>query len=412
MTASIIAIGDEILIGQTIDTNSAFIAKEFNKLGIKIKEIRSISDTAQHIESTVNELINTNNILIVTGGLGPTNDDVTKKVLTAYFEDRLIIYPEILEKIHVFFKKFNKPFLEVNKAQAMLPEKADIIINDIGTASGMLFHKGNCQILSLPGVPYEMKSLLAKYIATLKLSLTPGDFYHKSVQVGGIGESHFADLLKTWEEDKLAKNITVSYLPSVSSLKLRLTGLKSQQYYIDHALDELLTRFPKYILGYEEDTIEVCIAKLLNAKKATVGTVESCTGGGIAKKLVSLPGASTYFKGSFVTYSYLLKEKLVDVLPETLLNKGAVSKEVVIQMAENGRKKLGVDYCISVSGIAGPDGGTDEKPVGTVWIAIATPTQTFTKLFNFGHNRKRNLKSTVLYALYFLRLILIDEIEE
>lgn len=409
MTASIITIGDEILVGQTIDTNSAYIAKELNQIGIKIREIRSISDTRQHIINTINEVSDLDDIVVVTGGLGPTNDDITKKVLTEYFKDKLVMHNEALAKIKLFFEKFNKPFLDVNKQQAMLPAKAKIFLNDIGTASGMLFSKGKCQVLSLPGVPYEMKGLMDKFISELKQTIPPGDFYHKTLQVAGIGESYFAERIRSWEKDKLDRNITVSYLPSVGALKLRLTGLKSQQKYIDQSLEELSLELPEYILGDEENTLEIAIGKLLRLENATLGTVESCTGGSIAKRIVSVSGASSYYKGSFVTYSYDLKEKLVDVALETLQKHGAVSKEVVQQMAEIGREKLEVDYCISVSGVAGPNGGTADKPVGTVWIAIASPQKTFTKQFNFGHNRGRNIKSTVQAALHFLRLVLINK---
>lgn len=412
MNAIIITIGDEILVGQTIDSNSAHIAKKLNELGIQIKEIISIADEANHITRTVDRVINDCEILILTGGLGPTNDDITKKVLTNYFNDELIIYPKTLARIQDFFNRFNKPFLEVNRLQAMLPKSATIIENDLGTASGMWFKKDKCNILSLPGVPYEMKGLLTKFLAAIKEIYPIGNFYHRTLQISGIGESYLAELIKDWEAKNLALGISVSYLPSIGSLKLRLTGKLDQKTIIDQHLEELHTNYSKYIVGEEGETLEIIVGRLLVDKSMTLGTVESCTGGSIAKKVVSMPGSSAFYLGSIISYTNDLKAKLVGVKQSTLDANGAVSKQVVEEMAQQGKVKLDVDYCISVSGIAGPTGGSEEKPVGTVWVGIAGPQGTVSKQFNFGLTRNKNIQSSVMASLNFLRLILTNQFEK
>ena len=410
MNAKIITIGDEILVGQTVDTNSAYIAKQLNTIGVKVEEIVSITDTKLHIENSLNQAIADNNdFIILTGGLGPTKDDITKKVLVDYFDDELIEYSEILEKIKHIFEGFNKPFLGVNKLQAMLPKNARIIQNDMGTASGMWFKKGKSNVLSLPGVPYEMKGLFDKFIEIVKSEFELGDFYHKTLLLAGIGESFLAEMISEWEEKNRAKGISVAYLPSVGQLKLRLTGNLAQKDTIDKNIQEIVKSYPDYVVGGELDTLENKVGALLMEKKAILGTVESCTGGGLAKAIVSVPGSSAYYSGSIVSYSNKLKHNLVDVDAKLIETYGAVSEQVVSEMAKNGQVKLEVDYCISISGVAGPEGGTDEKPVGMVWIAIATPKAILTKQFNFGYNRSRNIQSTILSALNFLRITLINQ---
>ena len=410
MRAKIITIGDEILVGQTVDTNSAFIAKAFNEIGFQVTEILSIADTKDHILEALDKAIPNHDFVILTGGLGPTNDDITKTVLTDYFKDELVMYPEVLERIKGFFKKFNKPFLKVNELQAMLPAKATIIENELGTASGMWFKQGETNVLSLPGVPFEMKALFTAFLERIKGQYELGEFYHATVLVAGIGESYFAELIADWEKACRDHNVGVAYLPSIGTLKLRLTGELKDKQFIDDQLGQLIKSHPKYVIGYEDTKLEEKIGALLKTDHQKLGTVESCTGGGLAKAIVAVPGSSAYYEGSIVSYSYQLKEKLVGVQSETLVNYGAVSEEVVTEMASHGKQKLDVDYCISISGVAGPGGGTEDKPVGSVWIAIATPDKIHTKLFNFGHNRSRNIQSTIMAALNFLRLILIKEI--
>jgi nicotinamide-nucleotide amidase len=332
-------------------------------------------------------------------------------VLTSYFDDELILYPEILKKIQDYFEKFNKPFLEVNKHQAMLPKNARIIENDLGTASGMWFEKDQTHIFSMPGVPYEMRGLLQKFLVQLKQEITLGDLYHSTVKVTGIGESYLAEQLKTWESNLRRENVSVSYLPSVGQLKIRLTGTVHQKELIDQNIEYLLREKRKYVFGRENDSLVKVIGDLLMQQKAALGTVESCTGGSIAKKIVSMAGSSGFYHGSIVSYTNELKANLVGVKEETLLKNGAVSEPVVVEMAENGLEMLDSDYCISVSGVAGPSGGSEEKPVGTVWMALATPTKTYAKKFNFGHNRTRNIQASVYAGLNMLRLELIGELD-
>jgi nicotinamide-nucleotide amidase len=410
MNAIIVTIGDEILVGQTVDTNSAHIAKELNKLGIAIDEILSISDTEEHIKQALNQYVGRADFVFLTGGLGPTNDDITKHVLTEYFNDKLVIYPEILDKIKNFFERFNKPFLEVNRLQALLPENARIIENTRGTASGMWFKKGKSNIFSMPGVPYEMKGLLDDFLAELVKEYPLGNLYHNTVRVTGIGESYLAEQLKEWEQKILNKNISVSYLPSVGELKIRLTGKLDQKEFIDQNIDYLLTEKRKYVYGREHESIVRVIGDILIERNLTLGTVESCTGGSIAIQIVSMSGSSEFYNGSIVSYTNELKANLVGVKQETLDANGAVSEQVVREMAINGAKILGTDYCISVSGIAGPSGGSDAKPVGTVWIGLTCPEGTYAKKFSFGYNRKRNIQASVYAGLNFLRLSLIEEI--
>lgn len=410
MNAIIVTIGDEILVGQTVDTNSAHIAKELNKLGIAIDEILSISDTEEHIKQALNQYVGRADFVFLTGGLGPTNDDITKHVLTEYFNDKLVIYPEILDKIKNFFERFNKPFLEVNRLQALLPENARIIENTRGTASGMWFKKGKSNIFSMPGVPYEMKGLLDDFLAELVKEYPLGNLYHNTVRVTGIGESYLAEQLKEWEQKILNKNISVSYLPSVGELKIRLTGKLDQKEFLDQNIDYLLTEKRKYVYGREHESIVRVIGDILIERNLTLGTVESCTGGSIAKQIVSMSGSSEFYNGSIVSYTNELKANLVGVKQETLDANGAVSEQVVREMAINGAKILGTDYCISVSGIAGPSGGSDAKPVGTVWIGLTCPEGTYAKKFSFGYNRKRNIQASVYAGLNFLRLSLIEEI--
>jgi nicotinamide-nucleotide amidase len=411
MNAHIITIGDEILVGQTVDTNSTHIAKQLNSIGVAVSEMQSIKDEELHIVNSLKKALLTNELVIITGGLGPTNDDITKNVLTHFFNDELVIYPEILAKVQDFFVRFNKPFLEVNKLQAMLPKHADIIINDLGTASGMWFTQNDKIIISLPGVPYEMKGLMEKVIVKLKNDFNLGSFFHKTILLQGKGESYLARELEAWETEIRAKGITVSYLPSVGTVKIRLTGQVSDKAYILEQLTKIEKRYPLEVFGYNDDKLESVIGELLKANNKTLGTVESCTSGALSSRIVSIPGSSSYFKGAIVSYANEIKTSVVGVDAEDLEKFGAVSQQVVEQMAINGLKKLNVDYCVSTSGIAGPDGGSKEKPVGTIWICVATNDAVHSKMFNFGHSRVNNIESTVVYAMNYLRRMMLNLLE-
>lgn len=407
MQVDIITIGDEILIGQTIDTNSAWLGKKMNELGFSIRQITSISDTQNAIERAVESSLENADLVFVTGGLGPTKDDITKSVLTSFFEDELVLYPHIAEEIESYFTSVGKPFLEVNKQQAMLPKKAVIIKNDAGTASGMWFKKENKHLISMPGVPYEMKGIIERIIPHLEEEFNLGDFYHKTIHLQGIGESSLADQIKDIEEELVEEKISIAYLPSIGIVKIRLTGRSQQEDSIANYLDKIKSRFPANYFGTGETTLQASLGHLLKEKNLTIGTVESCTGGAIAQRIVSTAGSSAYFEGSIISYSYDLKEELVNVNHNDLWEHGAVSQTVVEQMALGGLKRLGVDVCISTSGIAGPEGGTEDKPVGTVWVGIATKNNVYSKKFQFKHNRERNIESTVVYGLNFVRRVIL-----
>jgi nicotinamide-nucleotide amidase len=409
MNSHIITIGDEILVGQTVDTNSTYIAQQLNSIGVAVSEIQSIKDDESAIKNALFNALKKNKLIIITGGLGPTNDDITKNVLTNYFNDELVLYPNVLERIQSYFKKFNKPFLEVNKHQAMLPKHAKIIDNDLGTAPGMWWTtEGDKEVISLPGVPYEMKGLINKIIPELQAKYQLGELFHHTILFQGIGEAKLADLLKDKEAEIRQKGITVSYLPSVGQVKLRLTGKQIQKNYILDQLKQIQQDFIKYCFGEQDETLEEVLGQLLLKTKSTLGTVESCTGGALAAKIVSVPGSSAYYHGSFISYTNTLKHKLVGVDKNLIEQHGAVSQPVVESMAKNGVKKFGVDYCISTSGIAGPTGGTTQKPVGTIWIGLASKDKVWSKVFHFGHTRQRNIESTVYYAMNFLRRIILE----
>lgn len=407
MKVDIITIGDEILIGQTVDTNSAWMGSELNKVGFSVRQITSISDNSRAIIESIESVMSYTDVILITGGLGPTKDDITKHVLTNYFKDELVMYDDICEEIEKYFTSANRPFLEVNRQQAMLPKKAKIIRNDLGTASGMWFETMGKSVIAMPGVPYEMKGLMAKIIPELIEKFNIDKFYHQTVLLQGIPESVVADKISDIEDALKRDNISFAYLPSTGIIKIRLTATESKADKIKDYLDQITSRFPGEHYGAGKDTLQSVVGELLKSKDKTLGTVESCTGGALAKRIVETPGSSAFYKGSIVAYAYETKEKMVDVDHDELWNHGAVSQQVVEQMAKGGLEKLNVDYCISTSGIAGPDGGTEEKPVGTVWVAIASKDKVISKRFQFRQNRERNIESTVVYSLNYLRRLLI-----
>jgi nicotinamide-nucleotide amidase len=412
MIAEIITIGDEILVGQTVDTNSTWMAKELKLIGVAVRQITSISDTEEAIVETLNNALEKSDLVLITGGLGPTKDDITKRVLVDYFEDELVFHQDISDEIEAYFNSVNRPFLEVNRNQAMLPKNATIVRNNLGTASGMWFKKDGKDVISMPGVPYEMKGLMQKMLPEFQAKYDLGDFYHRTVHFQGVPESILANEIADIENEVRDKGISMAYLPSTGQVKIRLTATNDKKEDISNYIEQIVERFPGAFFGYEDDKLETVIGEILIDQKATMGTVESCTGGAIAARIVSIPGSSKYYKGSIVSYAYEAKKTIVEVSNEDLWEFGAVSKEVVEQMARGGIEKLNVDYCIATSGVAGPDGGTKMKPVGTVWIAIATKDEVYSKKFNFKQNRSRNIESTVVHGLNYLRRVLVGLEEE
>lgn len=410
MLAEIISIGDELLIGQTINTNAAWLGKELSLIGISVKRCIVISDDAEEIKSTIDKSLKNADIVLVTGGLGPTKDDITKHTLCDFFDTHLEINQTVLARVKKYFEDRGREMLEVNIQQAALPANCTVLDNLHGTASGMWFEHNGSVLISMPGVPYEMKGIMTEQVfPRLKERFHVTSIFHKTILLQGIGESFLADKMQDWETRIRAEGFGLAYLPSIGIVKLRITSPNGEEDEdkIEAYFKELTDALPINVFGRGEETLSEVVGKLLKDSKQTIGTVESCTGGAIATELVSVAGSSNYFQGSFLTYSNQLKNKIVDVRQSDLENFGAVSEQVVLQMAENGRQKLGVDFCISTSGIAGPDGGSDEKPVGTVWIGIAAKDYSKAIKFTFGNNRERNIQMTVLSALNLVRCTIL-----
>lgn len=411
MKAGIICIGDELLIGQTVNTNATWLGQEFGKFGISVYRSTTIRDIKEDIIQTVDEYLKEADLIIVTGGLGPTNDDITKETLAEYFGTTLELNNEVLNRVQSFFEQRGKTMLDSNIQQAMLPQSAIILDNLEGTASGMWFEKNGKILISLPGVPYEMKALITKEVLPrLKDSFGITGQYYQTLMVQGIGESFLAELILDWENRIYAEGLHLAYLPSSGMIKLRLTSGKGIEDAgkINSFFDELKRDFPQYVYGMNEETIFEVVGNLLKINQKTLGTIESCTGGGIAHSFIEKSGSSAFFNGGLVTYSNALKHKLAKVSLDTLAEFGAVSEEVAKEMAIGGRKELEVDYSIAVTGIAGPEGGSVEKPVGTVWIAVASSEGVVTKQFLFGEHRGRNIEKTQLYAANLLRKVILN----
>jgi len=413
MQAEIITIGDELLIGQTIDTNSAWIGAELAKLGIEVFQITSITDRKEHILSALKHAEDRSDLILVTGGLGPTKDDITKETFCEYFNTTLELNQEVLDEIESYFNARGIEVLQVNKDQAMLPKASKIIRNWQGTASGMWFEKGDKVFVSMPGVPYEMKGMMEESVLPMVnhfFKVKPK--VHKTVMTEGIGESSLAELIEDWEEKLRADGLGLAYLPSPGIVKLRISASADTQSeasdLVYNKIKLLQPLIEKYIYGYDGITLGEVVGKLLLKKNATVSTAESCTSGYLASQITSIPGSSSYFVGSVIAYSYDSKTSELGVEPDDLIKYGAVSQQVIEQMAKGIRAKLNTDYSIATSGIAGPGGGTADKPVGTVWVAIASNAGVVSKRFQFGNHRDRNVQRTTVCALSMLRKALVD----
>ena len=412
MLAEIITIGDELLIGQVIDTNSAWMAEQLNLAGIRVHQITSISDDREHILATLKEASERAQLLLITGGLGPTKDDITKKTLCDYFGTSLVFNEEAYQNVANLFYHRGVAVSEVNRLQAMVPANCRVIPNCNGTAPGMWFEKDNCIYISMPGVPFEMKAIMEQGVLPLLMQKRNQVIIHRTILTEGVGESMLASIIEPWE-DSLPENIKLAYLPQPGMVRMRLTAYGTDrdqlQAAVNQAEKELYPYAGKYIFGFDEDTMESVVGKLLLQKGKTLSTAESCTGGSIAQLITSIPGSSEYFKGSIVAYSNEIKEKFLGVSKQILIDHGAVSEQTVIAMAEGIRERFSTDFSIAVSGIAGPAGGTDEKPVGTTWIAVATPTGTAARKFLLGDHRGRNIRKASIAALNMLRKKLTEE---
>ena len=407
MKVEIITIGDEILIGQIIDTNSAWMAQKLNDIGAKVERIVTISDTLDEIISALSEAEKRSDIVLITGGLGPTKDDVTKKALAKYFNCGFTFYPEIEVHIAKLFEGFGKKMSKLNSLQAELPSACEPLKNSQGTAPGMLFERNQTVFVSMPGVPYEMKGLMRDHVLPrVKSKFELPTIIHRTVLTMGMGESWLSERIADWE-DALPAEIKLAYLPSPGRVRLRLSAFGSDESKLNEILENevssLIKLIPELVFGFDNDTIESVVGNLLRESGKTISTAESCTGGLIAHKLTSISGSSDYFLGSIVSYANEVKMESLGVSEQNIIDFGAVSEEVVIQMAKGVKSRMKTDYAISVSGVAGPNGGTEEKPVGTVWIAVAGPSGVTAKKHQFGHDRERNIEISANVALNMLR---------
>jgi nicotinamide-nucleotide amidase len=411
MKADIISIGDELLIGQTVNTNASWLGKELGSRGIRIMQVTAIPDDEAKIIEAFDEAFRRSEIIIVTGGLGPTKDDITKHTLCKYFKTHLVMHEPTREKIHSFFERRNRPMLDVNTRQAELPASCEILKNDYGTASGMWFEDEKGILVSLPGVPYEMKGIVnEEVIPRLEQRYELKSLYHVTLMTQGLGESFLADRISDWEDRVRDAGLGLAYLPSPGLVKLRLTSYEgaSREQEIRNYFSELEARLPNYVFGYDDATLPEVLGQLLRSGSYTIGTVESCTAGNLAGSISSVSGASDYFMGSLITYSNAMKIQLAGVNPDLIQQHGAVSREVAEAMAQGGLERLGVDVCVATSGIAGPTGGTEEKPVGLVWIAIALKNKVVSKEFRFGDDRSRNIQMTIWSALNLVRCEILE----
>lgn len=411
MKAEIINIGDELLIGQIVNTNAVWIAQQFNALGMPIARMTTIADKEQDIIEAIDKAFSEYDLIVVTGGLGPTKDDITKKTLMTYFGTEAVFNQEVYDQLNAWFTSRGRVFSEVNQTQCYVPANCKVLMNKWGTAPGMLFEKNGKFLASFPGVPAEMKNLVTHYLIPFiqkQFSLPP--LVHRSFNIEGIPESELMKTIEYWE-DNLPKSIKLAYLPSAGIVKLRMSSLNEDGKaadIMDAESKKLHEIIGEDIFGYEEQTLEEVVKELLLKRNQTLCTAESCTGGYLAHKITSVPGVSKVFPGSFVTYDYWVKTHILGVKEETLQKFGAVSKEVVVEMAIAAKEKLRTDYAIALSGIAGPDGGMPDKPVGTVWIAWATPEKIIAKRFAFPGDRISNIHLSYQKALNILRRIILD----
>lgn len=410
--ASIITIGDELLIGQVIDTNSSWMAAELNKSGISVIRRVAVGDDAEEITKALDAESQHADIILITGGLGPTADDITKPVLCRYFNTELVMNGQVLQFItDLFENRIKRPLLDRNRKQAEVPAACEIIMNYRGTAPGMLFRKHGKIFISMPGVPYEMQGILEAALPVLTREFVVDTIEHRTLLTAGIGESVLADRLESFEA-ALPGNIKLAYLPNYGMVRLRLTA-RGQHSFVTKELDEKFRQLQllvkEYLVIDEDKPMEVVLGELLKAKGKTIGTAESCTGGYIAHLISSIPGASAYYNGSMIAYSNELKERLLGVDKKIFITEGAVSRDTVLSMAAGALASLNCDYIIATSGIMGPDGGSAGKPVGTVWVAYGTKNNIQAEKYSFRWDRKRNIELTARQAMNSLRKFILTD---
>ena len=406
MRVSLVTIGDEILIGQIVDTNSAWMAQRLNEIGLQVDKIYSIPDTEEAILRTLKRASIVTDIIMVTGGLGPTNDDITKGTLIKYFDDILVRNEEILKNIKHLFQTQGRRINSLNEKQSDIPSKCKVLINPIGTASGMWFNENKKDFIFMPGVPNEMKGIMNSHVLPrLQTQFNPGYFIHRTILTQGMPESILSEKLADWE-NSLGPEVKLAYLPSDTRVRLRLSAKgedhSSLELLIESAIQRLYLLIPDHIYGENQDSIENRLGVLLTEKKLTISTSESCTGGYLSHLITSVPGSSKYFKGGVLAYDEEIKKEVLGVSPQTLSTHGVVSAEVVKEMAQSVRKIMGTDLALSTTGILGPTGGSNDIPVGVVWAGIAGPMGVKAIRYQFGSDRNWNMRrvsSTLLLDL-------------
>ena len=413
INASIITIGDELLIGQVIDTNSAWIAQQLNRAGVAVTKRIAVGDDADEIWNALESEKGNADVVLITGGLGPTSDDITKQLLCKYFDGKMIVDNGALENVKFLFEKiYHKPISEVNLKQAEVPDVCEVIQNKRGSAPGMVFQKDGTIFISLPGVPYEMQGIMEDVIPMLEKRFELPAIIHRTILTAGIGESALAEMIKDFEA-QLPAEIKLAYLPNYGMVRLRLTTsgfdkVKTEKV-INQQFEELKDLVKNYMVTDKDETMQEVLGNILSKNKKTISTAESCTGGAIASLITSVPGSSAYYQGSIVSYSYDIKETLLNVKKETLEKYGAVSEETVKEMLSGLLDQMKTDFGIAVSGIMGPDGGTAEKPVGTVWVAVGNKEKQFVQKLKQRFERKKNIEVTSVMALNMMRKFILEE---
>ena len=416
MKCTILSIGDELLIGQTLNTNAHWMSQKMNEIGIDVIHHISLSDEKNDIISCLENALKTSQVVLITGGLGPTSDDITKDVLCDYFGGNLVFNESAYQNIERIFALRKRLINESTKRVAYLPDVCKVIQNKNGTAAGMIFSKDGKTIVSMPGVPYEMKDMITDDVVPyLKSTYNLPYIFHCNIQTAGVGETQLADRLIDFEKNKDPR-IKLAYLPNIGKVRLRLTikGEDAEELnaVLENAKNEVVSCIEEHIYGFENDLLEQKIGELLLEKNLTIGTAESCTGGYLAHLITSIPGSSAYFKGSVIAYSNEIKQHFLGVKEETLTSFGAVSEQTVSEMVAGALKHLNVDIAIAISGVAGPTGGTPEKPVGTVVIGIGNQEKTIVKKLSFTNHRDRNIQLAAVVALVMTRKFLLNQLKD
>jgi nicotinamide-nucleotide amidase len=410
MYASIICIGDELLIGQTVNTNAAWLGEQLSELGIEVRRVWTVGDVYADIQEVIGQAEHIGELVLITGGLGPTRDDITRQALADYLGVPLYFHEPSYDRIVKIFTRLGRPVSDVHKDQCLIPEGAEILRNSMGTAPGMLFSRSGNMIISMPGVPYEMKAIMEEEVLPRLKARSDQGLYSKTILTCGTGETilenQISDIVEGFPE-----NVSIAYLPSPGQVKLRISArgtTQDLQHLVDHYTGRIASRIEAFVYGFGKSSLEQEILKLAVSKTIRVATAESCTGGAVGASLVSVAGSSAYFQGSITAYSNRIKTDMLQVSPGLIEKYGAVSEEVVCEMVDGVLQVLDVDAAVAVSGIAGPDGGSDEKPVGTIWICAGNRSQKRTYLLKAGKDRTRNIELAKVYALNQLRMLLLS----